>query len=112
MRLEGIDGLVDQRHTVGQEQHALGPVGAHQHVDQRDHRARLAGAGGHHHQGLALAVRLKGVTHAAHGALLVVPLDDGPSMPPPASGLAAAAALHQQLQLLLSCETPAPARGG
>jgi hypothetical protein len=48
--LEGIDGLVDQGYAVGQEQHALGPVGAHQHVGQRDDRARLAGAGGHHQQ--------------------------------------------------------------
>jgi hypothetical protein len=50
MRLEGVHGLVDQRHTVGQEQHALGPVGAHQHVGQRDDRACLAGASGHHQQ--------------------------------------------------------------
>jgi len=46
--LEGIDGLVDQCHAVGQEQHALGPVGAHQYVGQRDDGARLAGSGGHH----------------------------------------------------------------
>src|SRR3546814_20134838 len=36
-----------QRHAVGEEQHALYPVGAHQQIDQRDRDAGLAGAGGH-----------------------------------------------------------------
>ena len=42
VRLERVDRLVHQRDAVGQEQHALDPVGAHQQVDQRDHRAGLA----------------------------------------------------------------------
>ena len=31
--LKAFDGLVHQRHAVGQEQHALDPVGAHEQVD-------------------------------------------------------------------------------
>ena len=59
VRLEGVDGLVHQRDAVGEEQHALDPVGPHQQVDQRDDRAGLAGAGRHHQQRLALAGRAR-----------------------------------------------------
>jgi hypothetical protein len=44
---------------------------------QRDDRARLARAGGHHHEGLAVAVLPEGLADTADGARLVVPLDDG-----------------------------------
>lgn len=56
--LEGVHRLVHQRHAVGEEKHALHPVAAHEQIGQRDHRARLARAGGHHHQRLAILVFL------------------------------------------------------
>ena len=43
---------------------------------ERDHRARLARAGGHHQQRLAVVVALEGLGDAADGARLVVALDD------------------------------------
>ena len=76
MVLKGIHRLTDQRHAVGKEQDPLGPVAAHQHVGQRNDGARLAGAGGHHHQGLALVIHLEGFADAADGAGLVVAFDD------------------------------------
>ena len=76
MRLEGAGRLVHQRDAVGEEQHALHPAGAHQEIDQRDHRARLAGAGRHHQQRLALAILLEAPRDRADGALLIGPLDD------------------------------------
>jgi hypothetical protein len=48
------------------------PVAAHQQVGQRDHRARLAGAGRHHEQRLAVVVALEGLGDAADGPRLVV----------------------------------------
>ncbi len=65
MGLEGIGRLVDQRHAVGQEQDPLDPVAAHQQVAQGNHGARLAGAGGHHQQGLAVVVALEGFGHGS-----------------------------------------------
>jgi hypothetical protein len=76
MLLEGPDRLVHQRHAVGQEEHSLGPVGAHQQVAEGDHRARLACAGGHHQQGLALLLLRKVFADALDGPLLVVALHD------------------------------------
>ena len=76
MPLEGIHRLVDQRHAVGQEQHPLRPVAAHEQVAERDHRAGLAGAGGHHHQRLAVAIPLECLGDAPDAARLVVALDD------------------------------------
>ena len=46
--LERVDCLFDEGFPVGEKQDAFGPVGAHQHVRQRDHRAGLARSGGHH----------------------------------------------------------------
>ena len=102
--LEGIDRLVHQRHPVGQEQDALGPVAAHQHVGQRDHGAGLARSGGHHQQGAALAVHLEAVADPAHRAGLVMALDDRTVDDRLGRALAAAAALHGQLQLVLLVE--------
>ncbi len=42
VRLERLDRLVDQGHAVGQEQDALGPVAAHEHIGQGDDGAGLA----------------------------------------------------------------------
>ena len=74
--LEGIDRLIHQRHPVGEEEHALGPVAAHEQVGERDHRACLASTRGHHEQRLAVVVALEGLGDAADGAGLVVALDD------------------------------------
>ena len=101
VRLECVDCLLHQRDPVGQEQDALGPVAAHQQVGQRDDRARLAAAGGHHQQRLALIVRFKGGTDTAHGPVLVIAFDDGGVDDGFGQLFAAAAALNQQLQFLL-----------
>ena len=85
--LERIDRLVDQRNTVGQEQHPLRPVAAHQQVDKRDHGAGLSGAGRHDQQRLALAVVLEGLGDAADRRRLVVAFDDRPSISSAASDL-------------------------
>ena len=74
--MKASDRLIDQRHAVGQEQYALCPVAAHEQVAQRDDRAGLARARGHHHQRLAVAVLLEGLADAADAARLVVALDD------------------------------------
>ena len=76
MTLEGIDRLIHQRHPVGEEEHALGPVAAHEQVGERDHRACLASTRRHHEQRLAVVVALEGLGDAADGAGLVVALDD------------------------------------
>ena len=108
--LEGIDRLIHQRHPVGEEEHALGPVAAHEQVGERDHRACLASTRRHHEQRLAVVVALEGLGDAANGAGLVMALDDlrtnrglrqrAPRLPP----------LDQQLQLRLLVETLHPAR--
>src|SRR3546814_3890312 len=69
-RLEGVGGLSYQRHAVGEEQHALDPVGAHQQIDQRDRDAGLAGAGGHGQQAGAATLRQR-LGHRTDGAHLV-----------------------------------------
>ena len=53
------------------------PVGPHQQVAQRDHRAGLARAGRHDQQRLALPVAFERLADATDGALLIEPLDDG-----------------------------------
>ena len=98
--LEGVDGLVHQCHAVGQKQHALGPACAHQQIHQRNHRAGFARARGHHHQGLAVLVALKGLQHAANGALLVVALHNARRNRQVGQRLARGAALVHQLQLV------------
>ena len=108
--LEGIDRLIHQRHPVGEEEHALGPVAAHEQVGERDHRACLASTRRHHEQRLAVVVALEGFGDAADGPGLVVAVDDlrtdrglrqrAPRLPP----------LDQQLQLRLLVETQHPAR--
>jgi hypothetical protein len=55
--LEHAIGLAQQLAAVTQEQDALGPAGAHEHVDQRDRDAGLAGAGGLDQERLAEARR-------------------------------------------------------
>ena len=72
---ERTNGLVHQRHPVGQEQRPLHPARPLQQVHQCDRRACLAAAGGHHQQ--RLAPRLcKLLADTADGPLLVVPLHD------------------------------------
>ena len=110
MRLEGPERLVHQRRTVGEEQHALGPSGAHQHVDQRDHRAGLARAGRHHQQRLALRLNLESAGDVADRALLVGTLDDLSVDCHLAEALAALAALDQQFQLVALVEAGDAAR--
>jgi hypothetical protein len=74
--LERIHRLVHQCHSVSQEQHPLGPVATHQQVGEANHRARLAGASGHHQQGLAVVVLLEGLGNAANTARLIEALDN------------------------------------
>jgi len=102
--LEGVHCLVDQRHAVRQEQHALRPVAAHQQVGQRDHRAGLARARGHHQQRLAVVVALEGLGDAPDAARLIEALDDCRVDIGAGQRLATAAALDQQLQLRLLVE--------
>ena len=104
MTLEGIDRLIHRRHPVGEKEHALGPVAAHEQVGERDHCACLASTRRHHEQRLAIVVALEGLGDAADGAGLVVALDNlrtdwrlrqrAPRLPP----------LDQQFQLRLLVE--------
>ena len=55
-RGERADRLRGKRPAVDEEQHAPGDAGLHQPVDLVDRHERLAGAGGHRDQQLALAV--------------------------------------------------------
>ena len=71
MGLEGADRLIDECDAVGEEENALGPVAAHEQVGQGDDRARLASAGGHDEQGLAVVVRLEGLAYPADRPCLV-----------------------------------------
>ena len=73
---EGFDGLLHQSSAVRQEQHALGPVGAHQHIRQRNDGSGFAGACRHHDKRLALVVILKSFGDAADGALLIIAPSD------------------------------------
>ncbi len=104
MVLEGVHRLVHQRYAVGQKQHTLGPVAAHQQVGERNYRARLAGAGGHHHQRLAVVVALEGLGDAPDAARLVIALDDGRADLAFRQRLARGAALDRELQLRLLVE--------
>jgi hypothetical protein len=47
MALESVHGLIHQRHTVRQEEHALGPVAAHEQIRQRDDGPCFPRAGRH-----------------------------------------------------------------
>ena len=102
--LEGADGLVHQGDAIGEEQHALGPVAAHQQIDQRDHGAGFAGAGCHHHQGAALVLGFEGFGDAADGAVLIDALDDIGIRRGIGEGAAAGAALDQERQFGLFVE--------
>jgi hypothetical protein len=55
--LEHVVGLAAQLDAVAQEQHALGPAGAQEHLDQRQRDPGLAGAGGLDQERLAEVVR-------------------------------------------------------
>ena len=101
---EGTHGLIDQGHPVGQEQHAFDPIAAHEQVAKRDHRARLARARGHHHQGFAVVVALEGLADAANAACLVVALDNVLVDWGPGQQFAGAAPLDEQFQLGLLVE--------
>ena len=98
--LEGVDGLVHQRHAVGQKQHALGPACTHEQVHQRNHRAGFARTRGHDHQRLAVLVALKGFGNAANGALLVVALHNARRNRQAGQRFARSAALVHQLQFV------------
>jgi len=76
VHLERINRLVHQRHTVGEKEHALGPVAPHEQVAQSDHRACLACAGRHDDERLPVAVLLERFADPTNGALLIEPLDD------------------------------------
>ncbi|SLH03662.1 Uncharacterised protein [Mycobacteroides abscessus subsp. abscessus] len=74
--LERADGLLDQGLPVGEEQHPLDPVGAHQHVGERYHGARLARAGGHDEERSTLVLGLEPLGDGADRPLLVRPTGD------------------------------------
>lgn len=101
MCLEGFHRLVHQRHPVRHEQNALHPSSPHQHVDQRNHGAGLAGAGGHHQQALALLARLEGLLHTCNRPFLIITFDNLAVDCNARHRLAALAPLDQQLQLVL-----------
>ena len=50
--LEGLRGLVDERHAVGEEEHVLHAPRPHEHVCEPRRNARLAGTRGHDEQAL------------------------------------------------------------
>ena len=104
MHLESFHRLIDQGHAVGQEQNALHPISAHQHVDQRNHGARLPGAGGHFHQGAAAVFLFKRFRDAANGAVLVVALHNGVVDLHRGQQAARPAALYGQFQFVLFIE--------
>jgi hypothetical protein len=108
---ERVLGLTHQGDAVGEEQHPLHPVLAHEQLGQRDHRPRLARAGRHHQQRLALVLHLERLGHRSDGALLVVALHDRPIdggiLQRPSGG----APLDEQLELVLGVEALDLARG-
>ena len=65
-------GLRYQRVAVSKEQQVFHPAVADQHIGQRNHRAGLAAAGGHHQQRLAAVALTKGVAYGLYGFLLVI----------------------------------------
>jgi hypothetical protein len=108
--LERVHRLVDERHAVGEEEHALRPVAAHEEIAERDHRARLAGARGHHEQRLAVVVAHEGLGDAADRAHLVVALDDRRADRRRGERAARLAPLDHELELRLLVEPLYPAR--
>ena len=76
MGLESPRRLVHEADAVGKEQDALHPAGAHHQVDQRDDRARLARAGRHDEQALALVVFLEALGQRPDRPLLIRPAND------------------------------------
>ncbi len=69
-------GLGDQGVAVGQEEDVFHPAPAEQHITEGDNRSGLAGAGGHHQQGLAPVAPVEAVADRPHRLLLVVPPGD------------------------------------
>ena len=102
--LEGVDGLVHQRHAIGQEQDPLGPVAAHQQLGESDHHPGLAGPGRHDQQGLSVMVPLKRLGHPPNGPGLVIPFDDLLVDRGARERMACRPPLHQQLELRLLVE--------
>jgi hypothetical protein len=70
------DGLADEGDAVGEEEHAAGPAGPLEQLDQGGGGAGLAGAGGHDEQGAALAVALEALGDGAQGPELVLAAGD------------------------------------
>ena len=105
MGLERLHRLIDQSNTVGEEEDSFGPVAAHQHIGQGNDGARLAGASGHHDQGLALVIHFKACANPAHGAILVIAFDDVGVDNGIGQFFAAAAPLNHQRQFRLFEET-------
>jgi len=102
--VEGVHRLVHERHPIGEKQNALRPVAAHQQVGERDHRACLAGAGGHHEQRFAIVVALERFADAAYRSHLVMALDDRAVDLRIGEALAGGATLDQELELGLLVE--------
>lgn len=102
--LEGGHCLIHERDAIGEEQHALDPVAAHQQIAERDYRARLSGASGHHHQCLAVMVTLESFCDASDGTGLVVAFDDGEIDLSFRKALARGAPLDGELELRLLVE--------
>src|SRR5256885_8127586 len=97
MSLERVDRLVHERDAIREKQDALHPIAAHEQLAERNHRARLAGAGRHDDQSLALAVALECFRHAADRTSLVMPLDDRSVDGRACKDFARAATLYEQL---------------
>ena len=94
--IERILGLLAQLLAVTQEQHALDPAGVDQQLGQGNGHARLARAGGLHHQRATVALR-EALGHAGDALDLVQTAGDG----------GVRAHIGQQVQLLAALEADA-----
>ena len=96
--LERVLGLIDQRHTVCQKKHVRGLVCAGQNIHQAGSGARLARAGRHNQQALAMALLEVGAD-SPDGLDLVVTARDIGIDAHGAGRQSDAAAVHQALQV-------------
>ena len=76
MLFKGIHRLPSQCHPIRQKQFPFGTITTHQQISKRNDSACLAGTGCHHYQGLALVVHFDGFGYPAHGAGLIITLDN------------------------------------
>ena len=100
---EDAVGLATQLLAVAEEEDALHPARAHQHVAQRDGDARLARAGGLHHEGFAKVV-LEALGDALDRFELVHAVGDGEVRLDVGKRLLSSALVDQVLEAVLRVE--------